>query len=77
MKLRTLFRNRIQSDLFISFWGLLAGGCVVVFSLFPFNTLWSFSSFSWATIGFWMCTTSLIVLRSEGLSLRAPMRASI
>lgn len=72
MKLRILFRNRIQSYLFISFFGLLAGGCVAVFSLFPFDTLWSFSSFSSTTIGFWMFTTSLIVLTSE-----RPLTASV
>ena len=65
MALKTLFRNRVRSYLFICLLGLLAGGLVAGFSRFPFDTLWSFSSFSSATIGFWMFTTSLIVVTSE------------
>lgn len=65
MALKTLFRNRVRSYLFICLLGLLAGGLVAGFSRFPFDTLWSLSSFSSATIGVWMFTTSLIVVTSE------------
>ncbi len=77
MVLKTLFRNRLQSYLFICLLGLLAGGLVAGFSQFPFDTLWSISSFSSTTIGFWMFTTSLIVLTSEPPRRQASTRDSM
>ena len=65
MNIRILFRHDKRSYLYTCLLGLLAGAIVAAFSNFPADTLWSFSSFSSATIGFWTFTTSLIVLTSK------------
>ena len=63
--LPTLFKNKPKSYLIIITFGIFAGLLVAFFSDFPNDTLWAFSFFSSATIGFWMFTTSSIVLCSE------------
>ena len=47
------------------FFGLIAGFAVAFFSEFPSDGLWAFSYFSSESLGFWMFTTSVIVLYSE------------
>ena len=44
--------------------GVAAGLLAAALSLLPHGTLWSFSSFGSGTIGFWMFSTSTIVLLS-------------
>ena len=44
---------------------IIAGLSVVFFCEFPNNDLWAFSYWSSETFGFWMFSTSLIVLLSE------------
>lgn len=63
--MKAVFKDNIKSYLLIFIMGILAGLSVVFFSDFPNNDLWAFSYWSSSTIGFWMFTTSLIVLLSE------------
>lgn len=63
--LPTRFKNKATDYILISALGIIAGLLVAFFSDFPNDTLWAFSFFSSATIGFWMFTTSAIVLCTE------------
>ena len=62
---KVLFHNRIRSFLLIVFFGIIGGALVGFFEQYPHDDLWAFALFGSMTIGFWMCTTSLIVLFSE------------
>ena len=61
---KTLFKNNWKSYLLVTGFGIVAGLLVAFFSRFPVDGLWAFSLFSSGTLGFWMFTTSLIVLFS-------------
>lgn len=63
--MRVVFKDNIKSYLLIFVMSIFAGLSVVFFSDFSNNDLWAFSYWSSNTIGFWMFTTSLIVLLSE------------
>lgn len=63
--MKVIFKNKFWSYAIVIFLGIFAGLCVAFFSDFPNNTLWDFSYFSSSTLGFWIFTTSLIVLFSE------------
>lgn len=63
--LKNMLKHNYKSFIAVLFIGIFAGLLVVLFSDFPSGTLWSFSSFSSSTIGFWMFSTSTIVLFSE------------
>ena len=63
--MKTLFRDNLTSYLTIFGLGVIAGLLVVLFCEFPNNDLWSFYYWSSDTFGFWMFSTSLIVLCSE------------
>ncbi len=59
------FKDKLMSYFLISACGVLAGFAVVLFCELPDNELWSFYYWSASTFGFWMFSTSLIVLFSE------------
>lgn len=63
--LKVLFRDKLKSYFFVVALGLLAGLTVVFFIEVPDNGFWSFYYWSSSTFGFWMFSTSLIVLFSE------------
>lgn len=63
--MKTIFFDRLKSYLAILSLGVLAGLIVVLFCEVPDNELWSFYDWSANTYGFWMFSTSLIVLCSE------------
>ena len=63
--LKVLFRDKLKSYFFVVALGLLAGLTVVFFIEVPDNSFWSFYYWSSSTFGFWMFSTSLIVLFSE------------
>lgn len=54
-----------RSILLTAICGVAAGLLVVLFSDMPHGDLWSFSSFSSATLGFWMFSTSTLALSSS------------
>ena len=60
-----IFKNKFISYFLITILGISNGLSVAFFSNFPNNTLWGFSYFSSSILGFWIFTTSLIVLYSE------------
>lgn len=62
---KTCFYNSAKSYLAVAALGILGGLVVAFFSLFPADDLWAFALFSSTTLGFWMCTCSLIALFSE------------
>lgn len=62
---KVIFRNKIGSYLLVSLLGIIGGALVGFFSQYPHDDLWAFALFGSQTLGFWMCTTSLIVLFSE------------
>lgn len=72
----TIFRNKSNSYIITILLGIVAGLLVAFFSDFPNNTLWAFSYFSSTTFGFWMFTTSVIVLCSEK-NISAAINASL
>lgn len=59
-----LFQN-MKSYMFIWLLGTMGGASVIFFSAFPANDLWAFSYWSSSTLGFWIFSTSLIVLFSD------------
>lgn len=59
-----LFQN-MKSYMFIWLLGIMGGASVKFFSACPANDLWAFSYWSSSTLGFWMFSTSLIVLFSD------------
>ena len=63
--MKSIFKDKLNSYLLISICGVLAGFLVVLFCELPDNKLWSFYYWSASTFGFWMFSTSLIVLFSE------------
>ena len=63
--MKVLFRDKLKSYFFVVALGLLAGFSVVFFIEVPDNSFWSFYYWSSSTFGFWMFSTSLIVLFSE------------
>ncbi len=63
--MKVIFKDNIKSYLLILVLGIIAGLSVVFFCEFPNNDLWAFSYWSSETFGFWMFSTSLIVLLSE------------
>lgn len=63
--MKTLFKDNTKSYLLIVLFGVLAGLSVVLFCDFSNDDLWAFSYWSSETFGFWMWSTSLIVLFSE------------
>ena len=63
--MRVVFKDNIRSYFLIFIMGVFAGLSVVFFSDFPNSDLWAFSYWSSSTFGFWMFSTSLIVLLSE------------
>lgn len=60
--MKVLFRDKLKSYSFVVALGLLAGLTVVFFIEVPDNGFWSFYYWSSSTFGFWMFSTSLIVL---------------
>ena len=63
--IKTIFKNNVKSYLIITFYGIVAGLLVAFFSDLPADGIWSFSYFGSSTLGFWMFSTSVIVLLSE------------
>lgn len=63
--MQTVFRDNAKTYLLMIVFGVLAGLSVVFFCELPHNELWDFYYWSSSTYGFWMCSTSLIVLFSE------------
>lgn len=63
--MKIIFRDNIKSYLMLFLLSIMAGLSVVLFCEFPDNELWAFSYWSSKTFGFWMFSTSLIVLLSE------------
>ena len=63
--MKVFFKDNIKSYLLVILLSVLAGLSVVLCLMLPNNNLWSFSYWSSSTYGFWMFTTSLIVLLSE------------
>lgn len=63
--IKTIFYNSKKGYLLVMLFGLIAGLAVAFFSEFPADGLWAFSYFSSRSLGFWMFTTSVIVLFSE------------
>jgi hypothetical protein len=63
--MKFFFKDKLKSYLFVIMLGILAGLSVVLFIELPDNNLWSFYYWSSSTFGFWMFSTSLIVLFSE------------
>lgn len=63
--MKIIFRDNIKSYLMLFLLSIMAGLSVVFFCEFPDNELWAFSYWSSKTFGFWMFSTSLIVLLSE------------
>lgn len=63
--MKVIFKDNIKSYLLIFLLSIVAGLLVVFFCEFPNNDLWAFYYWSSETFGFWMFSTSLIVLLSE------------
>lgn len=63
--MKILFKDNIKSYLLVFLMSILAGLSVVICFTLPNNDLWAFSYWSAETFGFWMFSTSLIVLLSE------------
>lgn len=63
--MKDLFRDKLKSYVFVAALGLIAGFAVVLFIELPDDSFWSFYDWSSSTFGFWMFSTSLIVLFSE------------
>ncbi len=63
--MKVVFKNNIKSYLLVFLLSVLAGLSLIMCLMLPNNSLWSFSYWSSSTYGFWMFTTSLIVLLSE------------
>lgn len=63
--MKVIFKDNIKSYSLIFLLSIIAGLSVVFFCEFPNNDLWAFSYWSSETFGFWMFSTSLIVLLSE------------
>lgn len=63
--MKILFKDNIKSYLLVFLMSILAGLSVVICFALPNNDLWAFSYWSAETFGFWMFSTSLIVLLSE------------
>ena len=63
--MKVVFKDNIKSYSLVFLLSVLAGLFVVICLMLPNNNLWSFSYWSSSTYGFWMFTTSLIVLLSE------------
>lgn len=63
--MKTRFDGSAKSYLRIAGLGVLAGLAVVFFLAIPDHPLWGFRRWSAATFGFWMCSTSRIVLTSK------------
>ncbi len=63
--MKTVFKDNCKSYLLLFLLSVAAGFLVVFFCEFPNNDLWAFSYWSSKTFGFWMFSTSLIVLLSE------------
>lgn len=63
--MKILFKDSIKSYLLVFLMSILAGLSVVICFALPNNDLWAFSYWSAETFGFWMFSTSLIVLLSE------------
>jgi len=63
--MKTLLKDNAKSYLFITALGVLAGFLVVLFCEVPDHPLWAFYYWSSNTFGFWMFSTSLLVLFSE------------
>ncbi len=62
---KVVFRNKIGFYLLTVLLGIVGGALVGFFEQYPHDDLWAFALFGSQTIGFWMCTTSLLVLFSE------------
>ena len=62
---KIVFRNKIGFYLLTALFGIVGGALVGFFEQYPHDDLWAFALFGSQTIGFWMCTTSLLVLFSE------------
>ena len=63
--MKALFRHNLKSYALVTALGLLAGFSVVFFIELPDNSFLSFYYWSSSTFGFWVFSTSLIVLFSE------------
>lgn len=63
--MKALFRHNLKSYALVTALGLLAGVSVVLFIELPDNSFLSFYYWSSSTFGFWVFSTSLIVLFSE------------
>ena len=62
---RALLRGRLLHYLLTAVFGILGGLLVAFFSEFPSDGLWAAAYWSTSVYGFWIFTTSLLVLWSE------------
>ena len=60
-----LLHNNVKTYAFVAVFGIVAGLLTAFFSYFTYKDLWSFSSFSSMSLGFWVFTIAIIVLKSE------------
>lgn len=63
--MRVLFRDSVKSYAVVLLLAILAGALVGLFLEFPRDNLWNFYDWSAKNFGFWMFSTSLLVLTSE------------
>lgn len=63
--MKILFYDKIKSYIFVFAIGIAMGVMAGLTASLPGNNLWSFGYLGTGAYGFWMCTTSIIVLASE------------
>lgn len=63
--MKILFYDKIKSYLFVFVFGIAMGVMAGLTASLPGNDLWSLGYLGTGAYGFWMCTTSVIVLASE------------
>ena len=63
--MKILFHDKIKSYLFVLIFGLAMGVMAGLTANLPGEDLWCFGYLGTAAYGFWMCSTSIIVLASD------------
>lgn len=63
-----ILKKDMISFIKVIIWGICMGSLCALMDLFPYNNIWTFSSFS-GTVGFWAITGMIILMQSDNWKL--------
>lgn len=63
-----VLKKDVKSFVIVIIFGILMGSLCAVLDLFPYDNIWTFSSFS-GSLGFWAITGMIVLMQSDNYKL--------